>query len=196
MSASWAVEGVIFDTSGATGLDGTTGASVSGGSAGGGSAGGGESSSAGTCAGMDDQGNNCPAEFDSERPCPPGCTSTPSSGSTANADSSSQGSCSGTDDQGQTCPPDFNSERPCPPGCTSVPSGSSASTPAGGSNEDTSSSSGVGSDSVALTYTTDNTAAYMCAAGLSTSGQAMACGQSEYPAGQNAGVEATVACES
>ena len=46
------------------------------------------------------------------------------------------------------------------------------------------------------TYTTSNSLAYMCSSNVDTTGRLVTCGQAEYPAGENEGVDAVVSCSS
>lgn len=98
------------------------------------------------------------------------------------------GTCSGTDNKGKACPPDYDAERPCPPGCTSSPY--SSTTGNAGSGGTTAAGSG------SYQWTTSNALGYMCSSDLDLTGRELTCGQAEYPAGQNEGADATIACSS
>jgi len=100
------------------------------------------------------------------------------------------GTCSGTDDQGKVCPPDYDATKPCPKGCTSTPYSSTSSTTS-------SSVSGAGAGSSGnYQWTTANSLGYMCSSNLDLTGRILACGQAEYPAGQNEGTDASITCSS
>lgn len=141
---SWAATGISFDQSGNTGKDGTTGTASGGGTGG------------------------------------PGGTG------------DKLGTCSGTDNKGKACPPDYDAERPCPPGCTSSPYSSTTGAGNAGESGGTTAASGSGS----YQWTTSNALGYMCSNDLDLTGRELTCGQAEYPAGQNEGADATIACSS
>ncbi|CAE8595016.1 unnamed protein product [Polarella glacialis] len=126
-----------------------------------------------------------------------GSAASPTPSPTASS-SSDSGTCSGTDDKGQSCPPSYDASRPCPPGCTSVPSsGSSSPTPSPSTTTaaPSPSSPSPSTSSIAFSYTTSNALSYMCASGTSTSGRSFACGQGQYPAGLNDGINASISCD-
>lgn len=113
-------------------------------------------------------------------------------GGTTSGTGDKLGTCSGTDNKGKACPPDYDAERPCPPGCTSSPYSSTTGAGNAGESGGTTAASGSGS----YQWTTSNALGYMCSNDLDLTGRELTCGQAEYPAGQNEGADATIACSS